>query len=369
MRKKFLVTAATLAATVMLAACGNNANTNTTPTPNPTQGAVQTPAPTDVPEVNHEQMMNNIHQAVQEAYGPLYSPSMQMQQDEFYMGDTLKLDASWYDRAIVEVMGMAVIPDTFILIHPTEGNLENVKNAMEAYKTTLTENSWYPTTVDRAKGAITGVAGDYVYFVVLTASVDDMNYETSEQLSAACKESTQLAVNTIAGVISGEIEVEPWTEMEKMMNTVRQNYGDTYLPNVRLQDEAEMLSTYLADTLKMDAAWVNEAIIEVPMISANADTFIFIDPTDGNQENVYNALVAYKNYLVNETRQYPVNVARVQSAVVKKVGDYVCFSILGGVCEDPESWGIMTDEDLISYYENQNMTAIYALQGLLGIWE
>lgn len=385
MKKSFLVAVATIATVSMLAACGNNNNNgDTTPTPTPTteatpgdrgdgpstpaptQGAEATPAPTDAPvAVSPEQMVNNIHQAVQEAYGSLYAPSMQVQTDEYYMADTLKLDASWYDYAIAEVMGMAVIPDTFIIIHPTEGNLENVKNAMEAYKTTLTENAWYPTTVTRSQGAQTGVVGEYVYFVVLTSGVNDMMYEDEAALIQACKESTQLAVDTIAGVVNGDIVVTPWTEIQKIRAAIMKAYADMYLPNVQVQDDP----TYMQELLKLDASWYDDAIVEIPMIGANADKLILIHATEGNLENVKAALEAHKQSLIDDSMQYPMNKPRVQAAWIATVGDYAIFSILGGALDDPEMYGITTDEDLISYYESQNSNAEWAVRGYLGIWE
>lgn len=379
MRKSFLVAVATLAAVTMLTACGNkNNNNDTTPTPTPTTQAqpgdrgdgpsTPTPeaTPTDAPvAVDHKQMIANMHQAVQEAYGSFYAPSMQMQADEYYMTDTLKLDASWYDHAIVEVMGMAVIPDTFIVIHPTEGNLENVKNAMEAYKTTLTENAWYPTTVTRSQGAQTGVIGEYVYFVVLTSSVDDMAYENEADLIAACKESTQMAIDVIGGVVNGEITVEPWTEIDYLRNAIMKAYAGTYFPNVQVQDDP----SYMQELLKLDASWYDEAIVEIPMIGANADKLILIHATAGNLENVKNALDAHKQSLIDDSMQYPMNKPRVQSAWVVTVGDYAIFSILGGALDDPEMYGITTDEDLIAYYESNNSNAEWAVRGYLNIWE
>ncbi|MBE5950928.1 MAG: DUF4358 domain-containing protein [Lachnospiraceae bacterium] len=381
MRKSFLVAVATIAAVTMLTACGNNNNGDTTPTPTPTTQATptnpdrgdgpSTPAPTQgaeatpAPTVDHKQMVNNIHQAVQEAYGSFYAPSMQMQADEFYMADTLKLDASWYDEAIVEVMGMAVIPDTFIIIHPTEGNLENVKNAMEAYKTTLTENAWYPTTVTRSQGAQTGVVGEYVYFVVLTSSVNDMEYTDEAALIAACKENTQLAVDTITGVVNGDIVVTPWTETQKIRAAIMKAYADKYFPNVQVQDDP----AYMQELLKLDASWYDEAVVEIPMIGANADKLILIHATEGNLENVKAALEAHKQSLIEDSMQYPMNKPRVQTAWVVTVGDYAIFSILGGAVDNPEEMGIYSDEDLLMYYESQNSNAEWAVRGYLGIWE
>lgn len=368
MKKKFLVAAVAAVSLMTMVACGNNEqNGTTTPAPTVTEApaATATPAPTEAPKADHQQVMSNMHQAVQEVYGSMYSPSMPMQNDEYYMADMLKLDASWYDAAIVDTNAMSVLPDTFILIHPTEGNKENVLNAMEAYKTTLSENAWYPTTTIRAKGAQAGEIGEYVYFVVLTASVDDMAYEDETAMIEACKESTMVAIQTMAAVVSGELVVEPWTETEKIANAVRKAYGMNYYPNVQVQEDP----AYMTDLLKLDAAWVAEAVVEVPMISANADVFMLIKPTEGNLENVKNALDAYKKYLVEESFQYPMNELRVQSAVVETIGEYVCFSILGGAIDNPEEDGISTDEDLLGYYTSQNENAIWAIRGYLNIEE
>ena len=132
MRKKYLVTAVTLAAAVMLAACGGKKenNENNTPTPRPvateapTQGEDQTPDnnKTETPEagVTAEQMVQDIYQAVQEAYGSMYGPQSQVQGEAYFMQATLKLDESWYDYAVVEVPMMSMNVDTFAIIHATE---------------------------------------------------------------------------------------------------------------------------------------------------------------------------------------------------------------------------------------------------------
>ena len=125
MFKKYLVTTvAMLAAVSMLAACGNknNEENNTTPTVTvaPTEapssderGEGPTPEPTVAPTVapeatvDHAQMVQNIYQAVVETYGSAYLPEMQVQGEAYFMQDTLKLDASWYDAAIVEIPMMS----------------------------------------------------------------------------------------------------------------------------------------------------------------------------------------------------------------------------------------------------------------------
>ena len=386
MRKKYLVTTvAMLAAVSMLAACGNknnNDNTNTTPTVTvaPTEApssdergdGPSTPAPTEAPEatVDHNQMIQNVVQALKETYGSAYLPDMQVQEDEYYMKDLLGLDASWYDAAYVEVPGMSFGVDKFIMIHPTEGNLENVENALNNFsETQISDAHQYPANLTKLQAASVEVIGDYVCYMIFTGALGDVMFEDDAAAIMAYTEANFEASRIVAAVISGEMVVEPWSELDKMRNEIVKWYGNTYYPNVKVQDDEAYLGSYLADTLKIDAAWVDEIIIEVPMISANADTLILVDPSEGNAENVLKALQAYKTFLVEESFQYPMNEARVKTAAVAQVGDFVCFSILGGAVDNPEEWGIYTDEELVQYYENMNMNAIYALQSYLGIWE
>ena len=386
MRKKFLVTTvAMLAAVSMLTACGTKNNSNET-TPTVTVAPTETQAPTEAPSseergegpeqapventVDHNQVIQNVAQYLKESFGTMYLPDMQMQNDEYYMQDTLGLDASWYDAAYVEVPMMSFGADKFIMIHPTEGNLENVQNAVNAYREAQIADTYqYPSTMTQRQAAAVETIGDYVCYMIFTGTVGDM-WEADEaaQIQAYTDANNQVK-QMIAAVVSGEITVTPWTEFDKMRNEIAKMYGDTYYPNMKIHEDESYLAAYLADTLKMDAAWVDDIIIEVPMISANVDTLILVDPSEGNAENVLAALTEYKRYLSEEARQYPMNEARVKTAAVAQVGDYVCFSILGGAVDNPQEWGITTDEELASYYESMNMNAIYALQSYLGIEE
>ena len=380
MRKKFL-TMAVLAAAVMLAACGKKENEGeATPTPSPSPIEDMTPTPQPEQSADAGQMVQNIYQAVQEAYGTAYGPDMQVQGESYYMQDTLKLDTTWYDHAVVEVPMMTMNVDTFAIIHATEGNVDKVAAAMKAYQDYLINDSFqYPRNLPKVQASLTGAVGDYVYFVVLSGLADVQDNmegdgdvaqlpegEDEEQLAKqieAYKASNQVAVDTINGVLNGDIKVTPWTELQKIHNEIKRAYGQSYWPSMQRQDDQE----YLKDVLKLDPAWCDDIIVDVAMISAHADMLVLVDASEGNVENVKKALNDYKEYLINESLQYPMNAPRVRGAVVESVGDYVCFSILGGVLDD-DSW-ITSDEELIEYYQNVSSNAIRVIQKHTGITE
>ena len=380
MKKRYFLTAAAVAATLMLTACGNkDKNNNESTTETTTESTTQqtetttennsTEAGTDGENVNTEagQMLQNVHQAVQEVFAAFYPSGMQMQDDATFMQETLKLDASWYDSAIVEVPMLSMSVDTFAVVHATEGNLDNVVNAFNSYKDYLINDSFqYPMNMPKIQAATVGSTGEYAYFIILSgmANVDETDENVENQIKAY-EESNKIAIDTILGVINGEIVVTPWSELQKVHMAIKKAYGNTYLPSMQRQDD----ESFMKEVLKLDESWYDDVIVEVPMISANADMLILVDASEGNVENVTNALNAYKEYLVNESLQYPMNEARVKSAVVQAVGDYVCFSILGGVVDNPEDMGLITDEDIADYYLNMNMNAIYAIMQHTGIYE
>ena len=386
MRKRYLVTTVAVLATVsMLAACGNKNNNveNTTPTPietvDPTEApssdergegpdtSIQNPDETPVANVNPAQMVQNVAQALKETYGTMYLPDMQMQQDEMYMTDTLGLNTSWYDAAYVEIPMISFGADKFIIIHPTEGNLENVQNAINKFREDqIADTKQYPSTMNQRQAALTATLGDYVCYMIFTGTVGDMMFDDDAVAIEAYTEANAMAKDIVAAVISGEMVVEPWTELDKARNEIVKWYGNTYYPNVKVHEDEAYLETYLADTLKIENSWVDELIIEVPMISVNADTLILINPSEGNAEKVLKALQDYKTYLIEESRQYPMNEPRVKTAAVEQVGDYVCFSVLGGAAD---GWEEMEEVELENYYARMNETAIEALKVYLGVEE
>lgn len=371
-----------LAAAVMLAACGRTENGSSETTGNTTAAATTaaTSAAEEVTETEAENMVQSIYQAIVEAYGEEYYPEQQMQQEAYFMQDTLGLEDTWYDAAVVELPMMSVNVDMLAVVHPTEGNLEKVEKALEDYQSHLINNTMqYPMNVPKVQGSVLKtVGGEYVIFSILTGRAS-MDYEsadeslTEEQLAAAeieaYRESSSYAVEIAEGVVSGEITVVPWTELDKLRNAVVKAYGSAYHPTEKVHAEKEFLPVYLKDTLKLDPAWLDDIIIEIPAVSTSVDTLILADPSDGNEDRVLNALKEYKNYLVNASIQYPMNKARVESAVVEELGGYVCFVILGNTVDDAAAYGFTSEEELTDYYTSMNENAVYAIQNYLGLEE
>ncbi len=113
-------------------------------------------------------------------------------------------------------------------------------------------------------------------------------------------------------------------ELSVIHEAVKAAYGEMYFPNMPLDPE------YIASMKSISADLYSEYIVEIPMISANADEFMAFKAAEGKADQLETALNAYKDYLINESFQYPTNKVRVQASEVIRHGDYMFFVLLGG---------------------------------------
>lgn len=205
MRKNKLAVLALLAV-LSLNACGkNNDNANkTTPTPTETVTETPTETPTEVPgegegeaeagALVRNEAIDTFHAKVKEMVGENYIPNMPY--DATRLKEVLGIEAEWYDAALGEGPMMSTHVDELIVVHATEGNLENVQKAMKEYHETILSNTLnYPMNVPRIQGSVVETVGDYVLFVMV-ANIDDSKFNdaTDEEVAAAYKEQNQAII-------------------------------------------------------------------------------------------------------------------------------------------------------------------------------
>ena len=144
---------------------------------------------------------------------------------------------------------------------------------------------------------------------------------------------------------SGQAQEETVKEpaLEDIAQAVRDAYGENYMPNTPLDEE--MLSSIY--NINMDD--VEEFIAESPMISAQVDILIAIKAKDGKADGVEKALTEYRDYAINNSMNYPMNVAKVETAQVVRHGDYVFYLILGAYNEDMEA----SEKDAVAFAKEQ----------------
>lgn len=166
-----------------------------------------------------------------------------------------------------------------------------------------------------------------------------------------------LTIGLLAGCSSkgnGEYESGKLKDVHEAVKTAM---GEEYYPNMPLGEEE------IEEIMGISKDMYSEIIVEVPMISMNPDTFIGAEAAKGKGDALEEALNKYKDYLANESFQYPMNMPKVQAVEVVRKGDYAFLIMLGQVPQD-----LMESEDedaKVAAVKEGNKKAVDAINSIL----
>lgn len=167
------------------------------------------------------------------------------------------------------------------------------------------------------------------------------------------------AINNATGtIISAEAAKKKVPSVKKIRNAIAAKYGERYAPNVALTKD-EIKTKY-----GISPSWYTSISAEVPMISANVDTLIIAKAKNKTaKKKIKNQLTKYRQSLIDDTMQYPMNALKIQASKVYVKGDFVFFIMLGFIDSKTEETG--TEEKIIKAYQAQNQKAVSAINTLL----
>lgn len=143
-------------------------------------------------------------------------------------------------------------------------------------------------------------------------------------------------------------------DLDKLVASVKEAYGDEYTPDM-VYDEAA-----LEEMFGLPKELYEQAIAEGPMISNSSDVFVAVKAAKEKAEQVEKALNDYRDYLVNESMQYPTNKVKVQASKVIRHGDYVFFVLLGGIPMETEDKG---EEAILTKAKERVKIAVDVIDG------
>ena len=97
-----------------------------------------------------------------------------------------------------------------------------------------------------------------------------------------------------------------------ILSAVKEAYGEDYYPEMDYDAQA------LESIFGVKEEWIEEFVAQGPMMSTKVDTFLAIKAKDANAKEVEDALVAYRDYLINDTLQYPTNKVKILASKVER---------------------------------------------------
>lgn len=168
---------------------------------------------------------------------------------------------------------------------------------------------------------------------------------------AATPEATEAPAATEEGTAGGYMDVSNgWSEeMNTVKTAVVDALGESYWPNTAIIPEM------LEGTFGITPDMYSDYMGEMPMISTNVDTLLIIKANDDKVEAVAEALNTYRDNVIADTFQYPMNLGKLQASRIETFGNYVCFVQLGAenVIDEQTS-----EEQSIIKCQEQNELAI-----------
>ena len=151
----------------------------------------------------------------------------------------------------------------------------------------------------------------------------------------------------------------PEVTMNMMVETMRNTYGDMYLPSMEL--DAESFNMLLGIDSAKASEFYSEFYASVPMMGTHVDKLFVVKTNDTTKmEGVFKS---YMDAQIADTMQYPMNVSKLQNYSLNVYGEYVVLAILGGyTSEVPTNDGTKTPEQIeteqeainVAYYNSMN---------------
>lgn len=146
-----------------------------------------------------EDFLAKAHDAVKEAYGADYLPSMEI--DKEFLQDIYGIPMDQVEAYIAEGPMMTTHVDTFIGLRAKKGSADKLAQAIKDHKTYLLEESFqYPMNMPKIEAAEILQVEDYVFFIMLGGYNDNME-ETEEGALKFAQEQTAIGVKAIKDLV------------------------------------------------------------------------------------------------------------------------------------------------------------------------
>ncbi|MEG2038423.1 MAG: DUF4358 domain-containing protein [Oscillospiraceae bacterium] len=146
-----------------------------------------------------------------------------------------------------------------------------------------------------------------------------------------------------------DIKADP--KLVEAKDAVKKALGEGYIPSMNI--ESKMLSELYGVNMEN----VDSFVAEGPAMSNNVDAFIGVKAKSGKAADVESDLKKFRDYLINDSMQYPSNLAKVNASQVITKGDYVFFVMVGAMNDNMDA----SEADQTKFAQDEMKKAVDAL--------
>lgn len=176
---------------------------------------------------------------------------------------------------------------------------------------------------------------------------------TGEQTESGTGATANGTDTTAGGTPESETGEGREVSLQDLRDAVVEVIGENYWPDMTMEEDM------FADMYGVTSDMYDAYLAETPMIGTNVDTLIIVKAKEGQVGAVEEALNTYRDNLVNDTMQYPMNIGKIQASRIETFDDYVCFVQLGADVTDLMDQG---EDTVIEKCQEENEKALEAIR-------
>lgn len=165
-----------------------------------------------------------------------------------------------------------------------------------------------------------------------------------------------LVVTMLCSACSAKKEEVKEANVADIVKDVEAAYGEDFVANNVLDNEM------IKELIGIDAEWCEQLYAANSMISVHPDMFIAAEAKEGDLDKVKDAVESYRESIVSDTMQYPMNIQKTQASRVDVYGNYVFFTLLGFIPMELEDQG---DDAMLAAYQELNQKAVDVIESYL----
>lgn len=142
--------------------------------------------------------LEEIHQAVKDAYGETYYPDMPL--DAAMLSDMFGLTEDMYEEVIAEGPMMSANIDMFVGVKAADGQGDAVEEKLNAYRDYQINDAFqYPLNMVKVQASQVIRHGDYVFYIMLGEVPMEVEEQGDEAILQKAQENTKIGADTING--------------------------------------------------------------------------------------------------------------------------------------------------------------------------
>lgn len=144
-------------------------------------------------------------------------------------------------------------------------------------------------------------------------------------------------------------------QLDEVVAEIKNAYGEDYHPDMVV--EAEQLK----EIYGIDSDLLEHFVVEGPLMTMSTDMLFALVAKAGKVDEVKAQVEAYQTYLINDSFQYPMNMARVNASQIVVKDNAIFFIVLGKYDDRNE----VSEADALEFAKAQIQIAVDVINAKL----